>query len=501
MSSPPTNQPSDFAGGAVFLSYAREDTVAVLRMAEALRAVGAEVWLDQSELTGGDAWDRKIRAQIGSCALFVPVVSAATQARREGYFRLEWKLADERTHLMAEGTPFILPVVIDDTTEREALVPKSFLAVQWTRLRPAGLPAFGGARGDQGYGGQALHEPSLEAFGARVKKLLGGSAIEAGRPRAAQRDEGVASPAVNQIGTRKVGRRVPAAAWGVAVAVLAGAGVFLWKQSKPSLASMPNAGAGTRPPTAEKSSSTTSTLAPSTSALAAGKSVAVLPFENLSGDKDNEYFSDGISVELLNQLGKVPGLRVAGRTSAFSFKGKNVPDAEIARTLGVAYVVNGTVQKAGTQVRITARLNNAADGFQIWSEKFTEELKDIFAVQDKIAGLIAQNLQLTLGAARPARRVNPEAHQLVLEGRHFWMLRTDVAFERAEAAYQHAIELDPDFAEAHAGLADVWAIRGWYRIMAGNAVCRDAAPTRSYASARAIPRGTRWRPSGAETRR
>jgi hypothetical protein len=104
-------------------------------MADALRAVGVEVWFDQNELVGGDAWDAKIRGQISSCALFVPVISASTQARREGYFRIEWKLAAQRTQAMADGTPFLLPVVIDATRDTEALVPTEFAAVQWTRLR------------------------------------------------------------------------------------------------------------------------------------------------------------------------------------------------------------------------------------------------------------------------------------------------------------------------------------------------------------------------------
>ena len=118
---------------AVFLSYASQDAVAARRICEALRAAGIEVWFDQSELKGGDAWDASIRQQIVDCALFVPIVSENTQARREGYFRLEWKLADERTNLMAEGTPFLLPITIDGTTERGALVPKAFFAVQWTK--------------------------------------------------------------------------------------------------------------------------------------------------------------------------------------------------------------------------------------------------------------------------------------------------------------------------------------------------------------------------------
>src|ERR1039458_6881467 len=120
--------------GAVFLSYAREDTSAAQRISEALRSHDIEVWFDQNELRGGEAWDQKIRRQIKECALFVPIISAHAQERREGYFRLEWKLAVERTHLMAEGMPFLTPIVIDGTTESAAIVPPAFLRVQWTRL-------------------------------------------------------------------------------------------------------------------------------------------------------------------------------------------------------------------------------------------------------------------------------------------------------------------------------------------------------------------------------
>ncbi|MBI2813053.1 MAG: TIR domain-containing protein [Opitutae bacterium] len=139
---------------AVFLSYASQDAEAARRIAEALRAAGIEVWFDQSELVGGDAWDAKIRRQIAECALFTPVISANTQARREGYFRLEWKLAAQRTHMIADGTPFLLPVVIDATRDAAALVPPEFSTVQWIRLPSGETP---------------------EKFCERVKKLLGQS--------------------------------------------------------------------------------------------------------------------------------------------------------------------------------------------------------------------------------------------------------------------------------------------------------------------------------------
>src|SRR5215469_5745828 len=129
--------------GAVFLSHASEDDAAALRIAAALRAAGIEVWLDRSELKGGDAWDHRIRQQLRDCTLFMPVISRHTRHRPEGYFRLEWHLAEQRTLLMARSKAFIVPVCIDDTTEVEAEVPESFRAVQWMRL-PAGAvtPAF-----------------------------------------------------------------------------------------------------------------------------------------------------------------------------------------------------------------------------------------------------------------------------------------------------------------------------------------------------------------------
>jgi len=122
------------ANSAVFLSYASQDAEAARRICEALRAGGIEVWFDQSELRGGDAWDQNIRQQIRDCALFVPIISTNTRSRREGYFRVEWDLADQRTHRLARNRAFIVPVCTDDTPDSAADVPESFERVQWTRL-------------------------------------------------------------------------------------------------------------------------------------------------------------------------------------------------------------------------------------------------------------------------------------------------------------------------------------------------------------------------------
>lgn len=197
-------------------------------------------------------------------------------------------------------------------------------------------------------------------------------------------------------------------------------------------------------------------IVPTTGTNSEDKSIAVLAFANLSDDKGNEYFSDGISEELLNLLAKTPGLKVSARTSAFSFKGRNVPVQEIGKQLGVAYVVEGSVRKSGDKVRITAQLIKTADGFHLWSQTFDRELMDIFAVQDEIAGLIARNLELKIGPAstKGSGTTNSEALRLYLEGREAWNQRTEAGFKRAKGLFGKALELDPKFARAMVGLAD-----------------------------------------------
>src|SRR5881392_1169664 len=200
------------------------------------------------------------------------------------------------------------------------------------------------------------------------------------------------------------------------------------------------------------------------------KSVAVLPFVNLSDDKGSEYFSDGVSEELLTVLQKIPGMHVAARTSAFSFKGKNATAQEIGQKLGVAYLVDGSVRKSGEAVRIAARLTRADTGEEVWSENFTRDLKDVFAVQTELAETIVAQLrgQLTGGAAGSADKQkiqaevqaaekggtkNVEAHELYLQGRFYENRHSDKSAREALPAYQHAVELDPGFARAWAGVA------------------------------------------------
>ena len=200
------------------------------------------------------------------------------------------------------------------------------------------------------------------------------------------------------------------------------------------------------------------------------KSVAVLPFVNLSDDKGSEYFSDGVSEELLTVLQKIPGMHVAARTSAFSFKGKNATAQEIGQKLGVAYLVDGSVRKSGEAVRIAARLTRADTGEEVWSENFTRDLKDVFAVQTELAETIVaqvrdrltgsaadsagkQKIQVEVQAAEKGGTKNVEAHQSYLQGRFFENRHSEKSAREALAAYQHAVELDPGFARAWAGVA------------------------------------------------
>jgi TolB-like protein/Tfp pilus assembly protein PilF len=798
---------------AVFLSYASQDAEAAKRIADALRAAGVEVWFDQSELVGGDAWDAKIRGQIGSCGLFLPLISANTQARLEGYFRLEWKLAAQRTHTMADEKAFLLPILLDDTRDAEAKVPAEFKAVQWTKLPGGETPALFGARakkllsGEQGAGSaertsaapasrrgpsrwwwvlpifgvtmalllvmkEGRKEPppvvappasstqaeteqlrrqivpdrwqqeDFQAMAPRLDRIIrddpdnadawalrslieslqvtrnfdaGTKPLEAGkndadralrlapqsplaslamgihlvamisRGRDAQAcrpwlDRAVgalpASPLTRYCGgvsrwlsydfaeseremhawieaephagfpnwilaqlnmvarrpdqaeqfateaarddgitgirarytlfessyylradlarSREILQGIPAggstvhrvvhARWLVAMAghrwddalqeLARLPENFLFDRAfhgpKALLAGMAHARAGradaanaqfreaerllrehlaadpdneelhavlavalaclgqadaarselalveplvsgraanvyrgslviqiaqarcllddysamatwVRKLFAEKSAfpftptsfaldprfssgldapeirallqEFTALTAVPTPARIDDKSVAVLAFANLSDDKANEYFSDGISEELLNVLAKIPGLKVSARTSSFYFKGKQVPMAEIAQQLGVAYVVEGSVRKQGDKVRITAQLIKAADGFHVWSDTFTRELKDIFAVQDEIAGLIAKNFELKMGmtAARPA--IDVEAYQEYLAGRALFAKASNDDLRAAVGHFERALAIEPKFTAAWVQLA------------------------------------------------
>jgi TolB-like protein/Flp pilus assembly protein TadD len=827
--------------GAVFLSYASQDAEAAKRICEALRGAGTEVWFDQSQLRGGDAWDQSIRKQIKECALFVAVISQNTQERQEGYFRLEWRLADQRTHLMSRDRAFLVPVVIDGTSDKGARVPDSFTEVQWTRL-PGGetppafcervkkllsksdaepahqSPAAGGATSAphpvkpsrpwlvpaiagviacvalaiwqpwhkggmtpapapaaapvsearqlvakaweqlnktelgpeelelaDGYCKRAAELDATDAdvwaawsqvnsWYSNLKFDVGTARREAARSdavhalklapgsfeaRLAQacylvranwtQAEPLSAPEADQMlrqllkekpdeprALRALGNlqyrlhrwndardtysrlarnpQFAALAWCLLSHVERQSGswpsaekdidrslaiqpcwqnlsekmeiALLWRgdldAAKDALDRIPSSIkqtdfmvpdvytvywyrhepdkaleflsdiprdwiTGYDGPTgflmgqahqmagrndaaridwqtalklvehrlvdqptsarllhwkgklllclgeiadAEKTIQLEADVSgspdwdllsdlkgakgqgdaaldiveqgfgpeitaavlrldpefdsqrssPHFKALLAQaeadpkrspnapqktsgevsapdqRSVAVLAFTNLSDDKENEYFSDGISEELLTVLQKIPGLHVAARTSSFSFKGKSATAQEIGRTLGVANLVEGSVRKAGNKVRIAARLSRAATGEQVWSDTYTRDLQDVFAVQSEIALTIVEQLrgqlaggtndaeaiatlQTQVQAAEKGGTKNVEAHEQYLQGKYFANQYAHVNLARAAGCFRKAVESDPSFALAWAALARTSAVQ------------------------------------------
>jgi serine/threonine-protein kinase len=207
------------------------------------------------------------------------------------------------------------------------------------------------------------------------------------------------------------------------------------------------------------------------------RSIAVLPFVDLSPDKTNEYFSDGLTEELTDALTRIDGLRVAARTSPFQFKAKTVDVREVGLKLDVDAVLEGSVRKAGNQLRITARLDNTKNGYHFWSRTWERELNDAFAIQQEIAGVIAASLGTPVRTRRGGELVrastrNVEAHNLYLLGRYHWGKRNPGAINQAIDYLQRAVELDPGYALAYAALADAWNVLPTWANTGQSPLCR-----------------------------
>jgi TolB-like protein len=416
-----SNEPN----AAVFLSYASEDAPAAQRICAALRAAGIEVWFDQSELRGGDAWDNSIRTQIKACALFIPIISKNSRVRAEGYFRLEWKLAVDRSHLMAADKSFLLPVVIDETHEADARVPDKFREVQWSRM-PAGEPS--------------------PAFVEQVRRLLTPADVAVAETR---RSPAHTAPQPDAAARSRIAPFAFAGLAAIALAYLVVDKFWLSKTAAPV------------PPPAAKASPKVSAPAPAVSQ----RSIAVLPFVDMSEKKDQEYFSDGLSEELIGMLSKVPDLRVPASSSSFYFKGKPTPIAEIAKTLRVANVLEGSVRKSGNQLRITAQLTRVDTGYQIWTESYDREFKEVFKVQSDIAAAVVKALQVKLAPAvqdQNAASPNSAAYNLYLQGLYFSRRANDADVQTAIDFFKRSLALEPHYAPAHVGLANSYLFMGTF---------------------------------------
>jgi serine/threonine protein kinase/tetratricopeptide (TPR) repeat protein len=204
-------------------------------------------------------------------------------------------------------------------------------------------------------------------------------------------------------------------------------------------------------------------------------SIAVLPFANLSADKENEYFSDGLAEEIINMLVKLPGLKVTARTSAFAFRGREQDIRKTAETLNVRSVLEGSVRRSGNRIRVTAQLINAEDGYHLWSERYDRELADVFAIQDEIAEAIAAALQMQLSPQTvPRRRYTPSvpAYEAFLKGMHYWAKLTPDSWKRSKECFEQAIAWDPGFAAAHSFLGGCFITLAY----AGLLPAREAFP-------------------------
>ena len=223
-----------------------------------------------------------------------------------------------------------------------------------------------------------------------------------------------------------------------ATAILGAVGVFAWQRSRAA----------------------TGATAPE------GRSVAVLPFENIGSDTSNAYFSDGMTEEVIIALDKLPGLRVASRGSAFAFKGKAVDARDIGRQLGVTHIVEGSVRRAGGRLRLSARLVSTSNNYEVWSQSYDRDVSDVFAVQDELARAIAGELDASLRGTRPAPAsggtTNLAAYDLYLRGRYLWNHRTAAGLDLAARAFSEATRLDPTYALAYAGIADVYSVYPQY---------------------------------------
>lgn len=392
----------------VFLSYSREDQARARRFAEALEREGFSVWWDQ-ELSAGEAFDEVTEKALTEARAVVVLWSPRSVSSR--WVRAEAAQADE------SGT--LVPVFIEPCN----------LPVKFKLTQTADLSRWEGN----------VDDAAWQSFVAGLRRSLGkagGGVTGASASATAMHQAIAARPA------RRTGWRMLAIA---AVVALLVAGALAWWQPW---------------------------RAPARQVPAGDASIAVLPFVNMSSDQEQEYFSDGLSEELLNQLAQVPRLRVIGRTSSFAFKGKTGDLRAIGETLGVNHILEGSVRKAGNRVKITAQLIDPADGSHLWSQTYERKLDDIFAIQDEIARTVAEQLQLKLGVGSQDTGGTKvvAAYDDFLAGRALLNANFDRAMERAVPYLERALTKDPNYIAAK-----LWLIDAYTRAFLGSSTQNPSA--------------------------
>jgi len=458
--------------GKVFISYASRDLGVAEKLCAALEAAGLPCWTAPRDVLAGESYAAAIVQAINSCRILVLVLS---------------KNAIESPHVLRE-------------VERASSKRRPVLSI---RMDATGLPP------DLEYFLSA--NQWLDASGGPIERILPaligsvrgqdasetvretlGTGTAAARPLA----DLVSSPAPSTPSSRW---RKPALVAALAVVAVGLAYVLAGKFWLSKRVEEQNA------------------LAEATPAIS-NKSVAVLPFVDMSENHDQEYFADGLSEELLNLLAKIPDLRVPARTSSFYFKGKSEDIPTIARRLMVAHVLEGSVRKSGNHMRITGQLVRADNGYHLWSQTYDRELGDIFKVQDEIAAAVVGALKLKLlpdleVLSAGNRTTNPAAHTQYLLGRQFFNRTNMDDFRRAVAAYEQAIALDPKYASAYAGLAvaenelshdsknslaEVLAGQQRAMVAADQAIAIDPALSEGYAARGFLRFTINWDWAGAE---
>jgi TolB-like protein len=386
----------------IFLSYSREDQATARLFAEGLEREGFSVWWDQA-LTAGESFDEVTEQALTAAKAVVVLWSPRSTSSR--WVRAEAAEADENRTLV--------PVLIEPCT-----VPIKFKLTQTADL--AGWTGDGA-------------DARWQSFSAGLKRFVCDSAKGSSAASAAS-----AAPSISRISHRN--------RWigGAAVVVAALFCAWLWQQNHGSGSSGSPANNRTRP---------------------TDVSIAVLPFVNMSSDPQQDYFSDGLAEELLNQLAQIPGLRVIGRTSSFVFKGRTGDLRQIGQTLGANHLLEGSVRKAGDRIKITAQLINAADGSHLWSEAYERKLDDVFAIQDEIAHTVAEQLQFKLGVQdlNTGGTKNVAAYDEFLNGRELLNSNDDVSLVAAVPHLERALALDPDYMSAR-----LWLIDAYLRAALGN---------------------------------
>jgi len=398
--------------GKVFISYASQDVGVAEKLCAALETASLPCWIAPRDVAAGESYAAAIVQAINSCRMLVLVLS---------------KNGIESPHVLREVERAsskrrpVLSVRMDATELTQEL--EYFVSTNhW-------LDASGGPI-------ERIFPALIESVRSRDASKTGREALGTGTAAARPLADLVPSPAPSTPSSRWRKPALVAALVAMAVGLAYVLADRFWLSERVD----------------EQQS-----LVEATPAMS-DKSIAVLPFVDMSEKKDQEYFSDGLSEELLNLLAKIPQLQVAARTSSFYYKGKEVKLAEIARELHVAHLLEGSVRKSGNRVRITAQLIRAADGYHQWSETYDRTLEDIFAVQDEIAAAVVGVLKLKLLPDHKLliagnRTENPAAHTQYLLGRQFFNRTNTEDFRRAVAAYEQAIALDPKYASAYAGLA------------------------------------------------